>query len=90
MAICTPPSSSSRLSGRSPSELAVVVAEHGVGLGQRLQLGQRLPGRDVAGVEDDVGPGQRIEHLGIDAVDPFGEVAVGQDDHLHRRKPGGS
>ena len=86
MAICTPPSSRSRLSGRSPSEVAVVVAEHGVGLGQRLQLGQRLSGRDVTGVEDDVGPGHRIEHLGADAVDPFGEVAVGQDDHLHREE----
>ena len=50
--------------GEKPSELAVVVAEHGVGLGQRLQLGQRLSGRDVTGVEDDVGPGHASSSKG--------------------------
>jgi hypothetical protein len=69
--------------GEKPLELAVVVTEHGIGLGHRLQLCERLSGRDVTGMEHDVGPGQRIEHLGGDTVQPFGEVAVREYDHLH-------
>jgi len=69
--------------GEKPLEFAVVVPEHGVRLGHHLQFGQRLSGRDVTGVEHDVGPGHRVEHLVSDTVDPFGEMAVGKHDHLH-------
>jgi hypothetical protein len=68
--------------GEQPLEVAVVVAEHGIGLGHRLQLCERAARRDVTGMEHDVGPGHRIEHLGADRLQPFGEVAVGQYDDL--------
>jgi len=69
--------------GEKLAEVTVVVAEDGVGLGQSLQLCERLSGRDVTCVEDDVGPGHRTEHPGVDTIDPFGEMAVGKYDHLH-------
>jgi hypothetical protein len=70
--------------GQDPFEGVVVVAEDRVGHGRGLQLGERSPGRDVARMENDVGLGDGPDDLWVERVEPSGEMAVGEHDHLHR------
>ena len=70
--------------GQDPFEGVVVVAEDCVGLGHCLQLGERSSRRDVARMENDVGPGDGLDDLWAERVEPSGEMAVGEHDHLHR------
>ncbi len=70
--------------GQLVLEAPVVVAEHGVDRGQLAERRQQLPTGDVAGVQDHVGLGRRVEHPGVEgAVDAVGEVGVGQDQDPH-------
>lgn len=62
--------------GKYTDQVVVVVTEHRIGLSSTLELGQRLPRRDVARVEYDICPRNSLEDLRANGTESAREMAV--------------